>query len=38
MATDMETCSLCLSEVPWSSLREHDAGNLCRPCYREETA
>lgn len=36
---DMETCSQCLEEWPWSRLREHhDLGNICPDCYREEMA
>lgn len=35
---DMETCSLCLAEWPWSRLRESDLGNICPDCYRKETA
>jgi hypothetical protein len=36
---DMETCSNCLAEWPWSRLREHhDLGNICPDCYREAVA
>jgi hypothetical protein len=31
-----ETCSLCLDEVRWASMRSTDAGNLCPECYAEE--
>jgi formylmethanofuran dehydrogenase subunit E len=30
---ELETCSLCTEEVRWTSLRETDAGNVCRSCY-----
>jgi hypothetical protein len=30
---EMESCSVCLAEVRWRSLRETDAGNVCRDCY-----
>ena len=37
MSVDMETCSLCLEEWPWSRLREYkNLGNICPDCYQEE--
>lgn len=32
---EMETCSLCLEEVRWRSLRETDEGNVCRSCHAQ---
>ena len=31
----METCSLCLREVRWTSLTETDSGNVCTSCLRD---
>ena len=30
-----ETCSWCLDEVKWVSLRETKQGNLCKECYAD---
>ena len=32
---EFESCSVCLVEVRWTSLRDHGAGNICRDCYAE---
>lgn len=32
---DWETCSWCVEEVKWTSLRETSEGNLCPTCHGE---
>lgn len=33
---DMETCSWCTDEVPYTSLKEaKDGALICRPCRRD---
>jgi hypothetical protein len=31
-----ETCSLCLAEVRWRTMRAINAGNVCRDCYEAQ--